>query len=172
MKSMVGTGCYMSPEIIDARGHGKPVDLFATGVVLFRVLAGKLPFRGMSLQECYDQAVQGRADFNGREWRGLSAEGKKLCAALLEPDPARRPTAGEALQHPWFTADEAFLREQARYAPATPKATQRLLSMRNMARTFTGSANTASGSQGAVPQGSPREPRSLQGSRSTGSAFV
>jgi serine/threonine protein kinase len=156
MKSMVGTGCYMSPEIIDARGHGKPVDLFATGVVLYRVITGRLPFRGMSLQECYDQAMAGRTDFNSREWRGFSAAGKQLCAALLDPQPERRPTATEALVHPWFTEDEEFQRERARYTPGTPKpAGGKMTSLRNITRTFGG------GSATSYMSPSPREPRSL-----------
>lgn len=161
MKSMVGTGCYMSPEIIDARGHGKPVDLFATGVVLFRVLAGRLPFRGISLQECYDQAISGRADFNGREWRGISVEGKGLCAALLHPDPSRRPTSEQALNHPWFVNDEAFHFEMAKYHPK-PEKPRRMNSLRNLtlSHSFSGQSSR-SGVQSGVPHGSPTSMRSL-----------
>jgi serine/threonine protein kinase len=63
MKSMVGTGCYMPPEVIGSRGHGKPVDLLSTGVVLFRVLTGKLPFSGVTLEECYNQVMSWKIDF-------------------------------------------------------------------------------------------------------------
>lgn len=151
MKSMVGTGCYMSPEIIDARGHGKPVDLFATGVVLFRVLTGRLPFRGMSLQECYDQAMAGRTDFNAKEWRGISSDGKQLCAALLNPDPARRPSVGEALAHPWFMNDPVFQRGLQLISPQSPKsASGRMTSVRNIMGVFSGASEAGS------PRGQPR----------------
>jgi serine/threonine protein kinase len=30
---------------------------------------------------------------------------------MLEKDPVKRPTASEALQHPWFKSDEAILIE-------------------------------------------------------------
>lgn len=157
MKSMVGTGCYMSPEIIDARGHGKPVDLFATGVVLFRTLAGQLPFRGMSLQECYNQAIAGRADFHGREWRGISREGKQLCSALLHPEPDKRPTAEQALNHPWFVNDEEFHREMARYSLKAEKPS-RMSSLRNLtlSQSFAGkSGQSQRGTYQDVPLGSP-----------------
>lgn len=114
MKSMVGTGCYMAPEVIDGRGHGKPVDIFATAVVMFRVLSGKLPFRGMTLQECYKQAMGERADFNGPEWKGVSKEGKRLCRSMLGPDPSKRPNVGETLRDCWFTEDGGFLAEVGR----------------------------------------------------------
>lgn len=115
MKSLVGTGCYMSPEVIDARGHGKPVDLFASGVLIFRVISGHLPFRGNSLRECYNQAIQGRPDFSGNEWDKTSDSFKQLCTALVEPDPSNRPTAEEALAHPCFTEDTKFKSERDRY---------------------------------------------------------
>lgn len=132
MKSMVGTGCYMPPEVIDSRGHGKPVDIFAGGVVLFRVLSGRLPFRGMTLQECYNQAVSGKADFHGKEWRSISKVGKDFCSGLLEPDPSRRPTVAQVLAHPWFTADEKFQIELERYSPTKAKKERKVQSLRNL----------------------------------------
>lgn len=141
MKSMVGTGCYMPPEIIDARGHGKPVDLFATGVVMYRVLSGKLPFRGVTLRECYEQAVAGKLDFFGAEWRDISQEAKQLCGVMLSPDPARRPTANQALAHPWFSSDEAFALEQTRYANSN-KGVGRLQSLRGLKRAVTGNLHS------------------------------
>lgn len=165
MKSMVGTGCYMSPEIMDARGHGKPVDLFATGVVLYRVIAGKLPFRGMSMEENYNQAVQGRADFNGREWRGVSPDCKNVCAALLHGDPVQRPTTAEALAHSWFADDEQFQIEKLRYdGHGVKKGSKRhqgaaastLQSLRNIIMF------DSMGSSSGFPSPGVQEPRSLQ----------
>lgn len=109
MKSMVGTGCYMAPEVIDLRGHGKPVDVFATGVVMFRVLTGKLPFRGMTIQECYKQAMQQKADFNSSEWKNVSSQARELCRSMILADPSQRPTVAEALQHEWFEFDVEFM---------------------------------------------------------------
>jgi serine/threonine protein kinase len=155
------TGVYMSPEVIDARGHGKPVDLFATGVVLFRVLAGKFPFRGITLQECYEQAISGKADFHGREFRDISKYGKQFCSSLLDPDPSARPTANQALSHPWFTEDREFLAEQMRYLPPQPKGS-RMQSVRHLARALTGMpGSSATGPGSSIPIGIPHEPRSL-----------
>jgi serine/threonine protein kinase len=135
MKSVVGTGCYMPPEVIDSRGHGKPVDLYATGVVLYRVLTGKLPFRGVTLQECYEQVMSGKIDFHCREWRDISNEGKEFCATLLAADPAARPTAQQSLSHPWFVADEEFKLEQARQQHQfESKSGTRMHGVRNITR--------------------------------------
>lgn len=43
-----------------------------------------------------------RLSFEGDEWSHVSDEAKDLVRRLLTPDPDQRPTAEEALQHPWF----------------------------------------------------------------------
>lgn len=114
MKSMVGTGCYMAPEVIDGRGHGKPVDIYASGVVMYRILSGRLPFRGMTLEECYKQAMRGLVEFNGKEWKEVSKEGVRLCRRMICAEPGKRPDAKEALRDEWFGKDEEFLGEAKR----------------------------------------------------------
>lgn len=124
MKSMVGTGCYMAPEVIDSRGHGKPVDIFATGVVMFRTLTGKLPFRGMTIQECYKQAMREQADFNSKEWKGISQEARTLCRSMLSADPAQRPSTTGAIQDEWFEFDDEFMSEVQRLDEKTVRKEQ------------------------------------------------
>lgn len=40
-------------------------------------------------------------------WSGISAEAKDFCRLLLNRDPAQRPSAKEALQHPWLRGNSA-----------------------------------------------------------------
>lgn len=114
MTSMVGTGTYVAPEVIDARGHGKPVDLYSVGVVAFRMISGNMPFVGLTLHECYLQAVSRQANFDAPEWITVSNECKHFCSSLLNPDPAKRPTANQALSHPWFGIDGRLKHEAQR----------------------------------------------------------
>lgn len=83
-------------------GHGKPVDLFACGVVLYAMLSGMLPFEegtdGTAVLECI---IEGRVTFPDEEWRNVSDSAKELILAMLSPDPEKRPTAQEALNHRW-----------------------------------------------------------------------
>lgn len=102
MKSVVGTGCYMSPEVIDARGHGKPVDLFAVGVVMYKMLTGKLPFEGETLKECYATLMSRAPSFSAQPWGILSPHAEFLCRSMLDVEPNRRPTADQALGNKWF----------------------------------------------------------------------
>lgn len=114
MTSMVGTGTYMAPEIIDSRGHGKPVDLYAIGVVLYRIISGKMPYYGLTLHECYLQAISKTPNFNDPEWMAISRECKHVCESLLLADPSSRPSVSEALAHPWFNLDQRQKGEQAK----------------------------------------------------------
>jgi calcium/calmodulin-dependent protein kinase I len=96
-----GTPGYMAPEIFNKTGHGKPVDIWAMGVITYFLLCGYTPFdRDSDLAEM--QAIL-RADFSfpPEYWRGVSEEAKDFIRMCLTTEPSVRPTAHEALQHPF-----------------------------------------------------------------------
>lgn len=113
LNSLVGTGSYMAPEVIDGTGHGKPVDIFASGVLMFRLIAGHMPFRAISWKESYQLAMDERADFTSGAWTAAAKEARALCSWMLKPNPDKRPTASEVLKHDWFARDAVFLTEAA-----------------------------------------------------------
>lgn len=45
----------------------------------------------------------GAVEFDPSFWSGVSAEARQCVASMLTVDPLRRPTADQALAHPWFT---------------------------------------------------------------------
>lgn len=97
-----GTPGYMAPEIFKKTGHGKPVDLWALGVITYFLLCGYTPFdRDSDFEEM--QAIL-NADYSFTPvdyWRGVSESAKDFIRRCLTIDPARRMTAHEALQHPF-----------------------------------------------------------------------
>ncbi|EJP70878.1 Calcium/calmodulin-dependent protein kinase type I [Beauveria bassiana] len=101
-----GTPGYMAPEIFKKTGHGKPVDLWALGVITYFLLCGYTPFdRDTDFEEM--QAIL-KADYAFAPveyWRGVSSHAKDFVRRCLTIDPARRITAHEALQHPFVTSD-------------------------------------------------------------------
>jgi serine/threonine protein kinase len=44
--TFVGTMNYQSPEVINEEGQGLPVDTWAAGNILFKMLVGHVPFKG------------------------------------------------------------------------------------------------------------------------------
>jgi len=88
----VGTLYYAAPEQMQGTAVGPPSDVYASGLVLFEMLAGKGPFDddpGVGLSRCFKPAPLLR-DVAPRIPRALS----DIVARALEQDPARRPTAG------------------------------------------------------------------------------
>ncbi|OJJ99267.1 hypothetical protein ASPACDRAFT_30088 [Aspergillus aculeatus ATCC 16872] len=97
-----GTPGYMAPEIFKKSGHGKPVDIWAIGVITYFLLCGYTPFdRDSNLEEM--QAILA-ADYSFTPlayWRGVSPEARDFIKRCLTIDPAARMTAHAALQHTW-----------------------------------------------------------------------
>src|SRR5215510_1562519 len=80
-----GTLPYMAPEQHEGAHVGAAADWYAVGVMLWAALAGRLPFAGDERELAASKlrgapAVEGPADLVA------------LAAALLNPDPARRPS--------------------------------------------------------------------------------
>ena len=58
--------------------------------------------RLMHVQDVFRAILYADLDFDRDPWPSISDEGVALVQSLLTRDPARRPTAAEALAHPWF----------------------------------------------------------------------
>jgi len=100
--SFVGTAEYVSPELLveKAQPAGKPADWWAFGCVLFQMLAGRPPFKGVNEYQTL-QKVKNR-DFTFPE--GFPEDAQDLIDRVLTLDPAQRPTAGEIKGHPFFAS--------------------------------------------------------------------
>ena len=104
MRSQCGTAYYLAPEIANNLDYGKPVDLWACGVVLYVMLAGKFPFYG-DTDDKFMRRLRAGVKFPEKEWNTVSSDAKALVRGLLDPCPASRLTAEQALQHRWLIVD-------------------------------------------------------------------
>ncbi|KAF7973106.1 hypothetical protein HWV62_16216 [Athelia sp. TMB] len=106
LTEVCGTPGYMAPEIFKKTGHGKPVDVWAMGVIVYFLLAGYTPF-GRDTQEEETQAIiSGDYAFEPEEdWSNVSDTARSFVAACLAADPTQRPTARQALQHKWLASE-------------------------------------------------------------------
>ncbi|XP_059790230.1 calcium/calmodulin-dependent protein kinase type II subunit beta isoform X12 [Balaenoptera ricei] len=96
-----GTPGYLSPEVLRKEAYGKPVDIWACGVILYILLVGYPPFWDEDQHKLYQQIKAGAYDFPSPEWDTVTPEAKNLINQMLTINPAKRIAAHEALKHPW-----------------------------------------------------------------------
>uniref|UniRef100_A0AAZ3QGU3 calcium/calmodulin-dependent protein kinase n=1 Tax=Oncorhynchus tshawytscha TaxID=74940 RepID=A0AAZ3QGU3_ONCTS len=97
-----GTPGYLSPEVLRKDPYGKPVDMWACGVILYILLVGYPPFWDEDQHRLYQQIKAGAYDFPSPEWDTVTPEAKDLINKMLTINPVKRVTATDALKHPWI----------------------------------------------------------------------
>ena len=101
LKVFCGTPSYMSPEILGKKPYeGKPCDVWALGVCVYRMVVGAFPFRGGSEEELFAKIKTGKFALPTH----LSAEFCELVCGMLQTEPARRLTTPEILDSAFFVS--------------------------------------------------------------------
>ena len=103
LKSKCGTPVYMAPEMLQNQSYNESVDIWASGILLYTVLSGTLPFYADNPDDFLELVLSSAFSFPDEEWSGMSEEVKDLVRKILVPDPMRRLTAKQVLEHQWFT---------------------------------------------------------------------
>ncbi|KAJ9475506.1 putative Calcium/calmodulin-dependent protein kinase I (putative) [Pseudozyma hubeiensis] len=103
LSTTCGTPGYMAPEIFKKTGHGKPVDMWAIGVITYFLLCGYTPFDRDTTMEEMQAIINADYRFEPKQyWEDVSDQAKDFINKLLTIDPSKRPTAKQALQHQWL----------------------------------------------------------------------
>jgi calcium-dependent protein kinase len=76
--------------------------VMADAVIAYILLSGHPPFLGEDERDTLRLVKEAELEFRGGDWGAISKEGKEFVKALLTKDPTQRPTAKEALEHPWL----------------------------------------------------------------------
>jgi TolB-like protein/predicted Ser/Thr protein kinase len=96
---VMGTPAYMSPEQAAGKPAGPEADLFSLGLILYEMLAARLPVPGASLGATLDSGAQIVIPALRRTGGGVPAGVDPLLHKLLERNPECRPrTAVEVKQ--------------------------------------------------------------------------
>ena len=103
LHSSCGSPCYASPEMLSGKPYiGISTDLWSSGIVLYSMLVGSLPFDEQELQKLYEQIKIGKFYLPST----LSLEAMDLLKKLLMVDPNKRIGLNEIKNHPWFKMEK------------------------------------------------------------------
>mmetsp|Transcript_62804 Transcript_62804/g.174065 ORF Transcript_62804/g.174065 Transcript_62804/m.174065 type:complete len:543 (-) Transcript_62804:168-1796(-) len=108
MEHSYGTMAYVAPEVL-AKSYTSQCDMWSFGVIAFILLMGYMPFSGRSTHEITGAIRKGAYVVRKDRWGRLSQAARDFVQRLLVVEPLRRPTASQALEHPWL--EQRLLRE-------------------------------------------------------------
>lgn len=101
--TLCGTPDYLAPEIITGKGHGKGVDWWTVGILIFEMLASTPPFFDEDPLKIYQKIVAGDIIYPSHFRKSAISIVKKL----LKHKPTKRlgvvkGGAKKIKEHPWF----------------------------------------------------------------------
>lgn len=122
-----GTPWFMAPEVLSSQTYPAS-DVWSAGVLCYQLLCGYLPFDDRknpdapALSTVWHAILTEEPSMRRSSWKNISEEAKKFVVNLLIKDPAKRPTAKEALQHCWLQS--SFHKDRSR--PLSSTVVQRI----------------------------------------------
>ena len=94
-----GSPCYASPEMVAGKKYnGFYIDVWATGIILFAMLCGYLPFEDDNNEILFKQILQAKIDYPEH----LSDLSKDMLEKIIVIDPNKRIKIEEIKQHPFY----------------------------------------------------------------------
>jgi len=106
-KTFCGTPDYLAPEIIMDKGHGRGVDWWSLGTMIYEMLGGLPPYYSENVNIMYERVKKAPLEFKPPE--KFTPAARDLISGLLQKDPAVRMGSSER--------DAEELKEHAFFAP-------------------------------------------------------
>merc|ERR1719313_624861 len=103
--TLCGTPEYIAPEVLLNKGHGKPVDWWTLGILIYEMIVGQPPFCDEEPMGIYQKILAGKIYFP----KYFDKNAKTLVKKILTADLSKRYgnlKAGpdDVVKHKWFTS--------------------------------------------------------------------
>ena len=99
LKTACGSPCYAAPEMINGELYkGLNADIWSSGIVLYAMLCGYLPFEDSDNEVLYKKITSGKFKIP----KFLSENCKDILHRILNVDPEKRFNIKQIKKHPWF----------------------------------------------------------------------
>jgi 5'-AMP-activated protein kinase catalytic alpha subunit len=99
LRTACGSPCYAAPEMLKKNPYrGLKVDIWSSGIILFAMICGFLPFEEKNNELLFNKIIEGK--FNIPLF--VSEPAKDLLRKILNVDPNKRYNITEITSHPWF----------------------------------------------------------------------
>ena len=101
LRTACGSPHYAAPEVIAGTPYnGSASDIWSCGIILFALLAGRLPFDDDDLATLLERVKIAKFEVPSH----IDRQAKHLISRMLEKDVQKRITMPEILVHPFFTS--------------------------------------------------------------------
>ncbi len=108
LKTACGSPCYAAPEMIAGKRYsGLMVDIWSSGIILYAMICGYLPFEDKNNEVLYKKITDGKFSIPTH----LSDQGIDLLKKVLNTDPTKRFNINQIRNHPWFNMNKFTLNE-------------------------------------------------------------
>lgn len=108
LQTACGSPCYAAPEMIAGHKYsGSKVDLWSTGVILFAMVSGYLPFEDPNTADLYKKILN--CDYETPSW--VSSLTRDFLGKVLDTNPETRHTISQIRLHSWFNQVKSVIHE-------------------------------------------------------------
>jgi calcium-dependent protein kinase len=101
LHTILGTPYYMAPEVLKG-DYNEKCDIWSIGAITYYLITGTEPFKGDTNNQIFSRILFTEPDYSPSKFRNTSQILIDFLKKCFLKDPSTRPTAREALSHPWF----------------------------------------------------------------------
>ena len=101
LHTILGTPYYMAPEVLKG-DYNEKCDVWSIGAIAYYLITGTEPFKGNTSNQIFSRILYTEPDYSPSKFWNTSPALLDFLKKCFSKDPNLRPTAKEALSHPWF----------------------------------------------------------------------